>query len=71
VALRLLFLVTTVPLLISSLCLALVKYKGNANNGMAEKKGIKANAAALALKEDKAYKAVLVATALLGSASTA
>ncbi|MGC9191034.1 MAG: MFS transporter, partial [Candidatus Micrarchaeia archaeon] len=66
VALRLLFLVTIVPLLISSLCLALVKYKGNANNGMAEKKGINANAAALAAKVDKAYKAVLVATALFG-----
>ena len=62
IALRLLFLVTIVPLLISSLCLALVKYKGESKTKEhAEETAIKAKT-----EQNRAYKSVLIATALFG-----
>ena len=64
VALRLLFLVTIVPLLISSLCLALVKYKGKAQKKESvQESAVRANAK---IRQDRTYRSVLVATALFG-----
>ena len=69
VALRLLFLVTIVPLLISSLCLALVKYKGKGKKKENVRASAKAKArvvAAAGRQKVKAYRSVIVATALFG-----
>ena len=64
ITLRLLFLVTIVPLLVSSLCLTLVKYKGLAKN--TEKTHEKAKSPAFASGKGKTYRSVLIATALFG-----
>ncbi|MCL4373611.1 MAG: MFS transporter [Candidatus Marsarchaeota archaeon] len=66
IALRLLFLVTIVPLLISSLCLALVRYKGLAKNSSSSKINEKAKSPAFAASKGKTYRSVLIATALFG-----
>ena len=64
VALRLLFLVTIVPLLISSLCLALVRYKGRAQKKEnAQEHAIRSKAK---IGQDRTYRSVLIATALFG-----
>ena len=64
VALRLLFLVTIVPLLISSLCLALVRYKGRVQKKEnAQEHAIRSKAK---IGQNKTYRSVLIATALFG-----
>ena len=64
IALRLLFLVTIVPLLISSLCLALVRYKGRVQKKEnAQEHAIRSKAK---IGQDRTYRSVLIATALFG-----
>ena len=64
VALRLLFLVTIVPLLISSFCLALVRYKGRVQKKEnAQEHAIRSKAK---IGQNRTYRSVLIATALFG-----
>ncbi|MCL4371886.1 MFS transporter [Candidatus Marsarchaeota archaeon] len=67
VALKLIFLATAIPILISSLCLFLVSYKGLPSHGKRSKKSMPVKSAAKAVQAKAGpYKGVILATAIYG-----